>query len=78
MIWLFVQAEKIADKALCFVQPILKNGTSSAYASTREVGGAAYTLLRECVIRRGVGGIAADIGMQASQIACSIVGIFIV
>lgn len=34
----------------------------TAQASPREVGNAAYTLFQECVVKRGMGGIAGDIG----------------
>lgn len=44
------------------MQPVLRPGKQSAQASSEQVGNAAYTLLHECVIKRGVGGIAANIG----------------
>lgn len=51
-----------ADDGRCLVQPVLKKGATSGRASATEVGGAAYTLLHRCVIDKGVGGIAGDIG----------------
>lgn len=47
---------------MCYVQPILAEGAVTARASPREVGNAAYTLFQECVVKRGMGGIAGDIG----------------
>lgn len=34
----------------------------TARATPREFGNAAYTLFKECVVKRGMGGIAGDIG----------------
>ncbi len=44
------------------MQPVLKKDVPSGHASATEVGQAAYTLLQTCVIEKGVGGIAGDIG----------------
>lgn len=52
----------ISSDGLCYVQPILAEGAVTARASPREVGNAAYTLFQECVVKRGMGGIAGDIG----------------
>ena len=60
---LSLKAESFLDKSLCFVQPFLRPGKLSAQASSEQIGNAAYTLLHECVIKRGVGGFAANIGM---------------
>lgn len=51
-----------SNDALCFVQPILSEGAVTAHASPREVGNAAYTVFSECVVKRGMGGIAGNIG----------------
>lgn len=46
---------------------MLAEGAVTARASPREVGLAAYTLFRECVVRRGMGGISGDIGELAGK-----------
>lgn len=51
-----------SNDALCYVQPVLSEGAITARASPEEVGSAAYTLFKECVIKRGIGGIVGDIG----------------
>lgn len=50
------------DDGLCFVQSVLKDGAISGRASSSEMGHAAFTVLQACVIERGMGGIAWDIG----------------
>ena len=50
------------DDGLCFVQSVLKDGAISGRASASEVGHAAFTVLQTCVIERGMGGMAFDIG----------------
>lgn len=52
------------------MQPSLRQGKQSAQASSEQVGNAAYTLMHECVIKRGVGGIAANIGMFETPGVC--------
>lgn len=47
---------------LCFVQPVLKRGAVSGHASGNEVGRAAWQLLQTCVVERGMGGVAFNIG----------------
>lgn len=53
------------------MQPFLRQGKQSAQASSEQIGNAAYTLLHECVIKRGVGGIAANIGMLDASGGCN-------
>ena len=53
------------------MQPFLRQGKQSAQASTAELGNAAYTLMHECVIKRGVGGVAANIGMLDASVFCN-------
>ena len=52
----------ITDDGLCFVQPVLKEGAVSGRASGTEIGEAAATMLQACVVERGMGGIAFNIG----------------
>ena len=48
------------------MQPLLKPGSETARASSLQVGQAAYTLFQRCVVAKGLGGIAADIGVSSS------------
>ena len=50
------------EDGLCFIQPILAQGVDIGHATATQVGTAAYTLLQTCVIERGMGGLALDIG----------------
>lgn len=52
----------VAGDGLCFVQPILKKDAISGYATSTEIGQAAFTMLQTCVIERGMGGMAFNIG----------------
>ena len=56
----------LSNDGLCFVQPLLKPGSETARASSQQMGQAAYTLFQQCVIEKGLGGIAADIGVSSS------------
>ena len=56
----------LSDDGLCFVQPLLKPGSETARASSLQMGRAAYTLFQRCVVEKGLGGIAADIGGSSS------------
>lgn len=47
---------------LCFVQPVLKQDAIFGHASPSEIGQAACTMLQTCVIERGMGGMAMNIG----------------
>ena len=44
------------------MQAVLLRGATTGHASMTQVGQAAYTIFQHCVIDKGVGGIAADIG----------------
>ena len=46
----------------CFTQPLLASDVTSGHASATQLGGAAYTLFHRCVIEKGIGGIAANLG----------------
>ena len=48
------------------MQPLLKVGAETARASSKEMGEAGYTLFERCVVEKGLGGIAADIGASSS------------
>ncbi|KAL9132616.1 MAG: hypothetical protein Q9175_006206, partial [Cornicularia normoerica] len=52
----------LSNDGLCFVQPLLLRGAVTGHASSTQIAQAAYTLLQRCVVEKGVGGIAADIG----------------
>lgn len=52
----------LSSDGLCFVQPILKKDAISGYATSTEIGQAAFTMLQTCVIERGMGGMAFNIG----------------
>ncbi|MCJ1451984.1 hypothetical protein MMC28_002324 [Mycoblastus sanguinarius] len=52
----------LSNDGLCFLQIVLVPGALSGDASLTQIGQAGYTLLRECVIKRGLGGIAAKTG----------------
>lgn len=53
---------QMAGDGLCFVQPFLQEGAIIGHASPSQIGSAALTMLQTCVIERGMGGIAYDIG----------------
>ena len=55
-------ASTMTDDGVCFVQEILRQGAISGRASATEIGQAAFTLLQACVVERGMGGIAHNIG----------------
>lgn len=52
----------VSSDGLCFVQPQLLRGAVTGRASSTQIRQAAYTLFERCVIEKGIGGIAADIG----------------
>lgn len=48
------------------MQPVLKIGSETALASPTQMGEAGYTLFQSCVVERGLGGIATNIGVSSS------------
>lgn len=44
------------------MQPLLLRGAVTGHASSTQMGQAAYIIFERCVLEKGVGGIAADIG----------------
>jgi len=50
------------------VQPILEKGTTVGHASPSEVGQAAFTMLQACVVERGIGGEAYNIGKSYDHV----------
>lgn len=44
------------------MQPLLLRGAMTGHASSTQLVRAAYTLFQKCVVEKGLGGIAADIG----------------
>ena len=56
----------MSNDGLCFVQPLLKPGSETARASSKQIGLAAYTLFQRCVVEKGLGGIADGIGVSSS------------
>ena len=52
----------MSSDGLCFVQPLLVRGASTARATLTQIGQTAYTLFQRCVIEKGIGGIAASVG----------------
>lgn len=54
----------LSDDGLCFVQPLLKPGLETARASSKQMGQAGYTLFQRCVVEKGLGGIANNIGVS--------------
>ena len=59
---------KMAGDGLCFVQPLLKEGAIIGHASSQQIGQAAYTMLQACVVERGMGGMAYNIGERSTLI----------
>ncbi|KAM0796442.1 hypothetical protein BDR22DRAFT_525996 [Usnea florida] len=57
-----------SNDGLCFIQPFLKENVVSGHASSTEIGQAAYTTFQLCVVQRGVGGVASNIGPMRSNI----------
>lgn len=57
-----------SNDGLCFIQPFLKENVVSGHASSIEIGHAAYTTFQSCVVKRGVGGVASNIGPMRSDI----------
>ncbi|KAL2055746.1 hypothetical protein ABVK25_003990 [Lepraria finkii] len=51
-----------SNDTTCFIQPVLISGATSGHASQKQIGLAALALYQHCVVRGGVGGVAADIG----------------
>lgn len=52
------------------MQPLLVSGAVTAQASSAEVGAAAYTMFKACVVEQGVGGVASDIGASVLSQTC--------
>ena len=44
------------------MQPLLLRGATTGHASATEMAQAGYALFQRCVVDKGIGGIAADIG----------------
>ena len=59
------------------MQPLLKPGSETALASSKQMGQAAYTLFQRCVVEKGLGGIAADIGVSSSFNLFDILNVFV-
>ena len=55
---------QIADDGLCFLQPLLAAGVVKGQASAVNVGDAGSVMLQACVIERGTGGVAFNIGQS--------------
>ena len=66
----------LSNDGLCFVQPLLLHGAVTGQASSAEIGEAAYTLFQTCVVEKGIGGIAADIGASVFLQICLVLRIF--
>ena len=47
---------------MCIVEALLAEASKSGHASATELGRAAFTLFHACVMKEGIGGIAANIG----------------
>ena len=56
-----------SNDGLCFVQPLLLRGAATGHASSTELGRAAYTLFERCVVDKGTGGVAVEIGTFLSS-----------
>ena len=53
----------IADQALCYIEPVLIDGSlRTGVASINHLGDAAYELILQCAVRQLKGGIATGIG----------------
>ncbi len=52
----------LSNDGRCFVQPLLIRGAVTGTISSTQMGQAAYTLFQRCVVEKGLGGIAADVG----------------
>lgn len=52
----------MSSDGLCFVQPLLLRGAVTGHVSSTQMAQSAYTLFQRCVLEKGIGGIAADIG----------------
>jgi len=55
-------ADDVADDGRCYIQPFLTGGATSGRASFTNVSRAASAIIQGCVIPRGVGGTAMNIG----------------
>lgn len=52
----------MVDDGVCFLQPLLAKGAVIGHASATEIFRAGAQILQTCVIERGMGGLAYDIG----------------
>ena len=52
----------MADDGVCFLQPFLARGAVLGHASATDITKAGAQLLQNCVVERGVGGMAYNIG----------------
>ncbi|KAM0805897.1 hypothetical protein BDR22DRAFT_816768 [Usnea florida] len=50
------------SSGLCFLQALLVAGAASGHASSKQVGQAGYVVFQRCVVERGIGGIAENVG----------------
>ena len=50
------------SSGLCFLQALLVPGAASGHASSKQVGQAGYVVFQRCVVERGIGGIAENVG----------------
>ncbi len=50
------------EEKMLMPRKVLKEGAISGKASSTEIGVAAFTMLQTCVVERGVGGMAFNIG----------------
>ena len=63
----------MSNDGLCFVQPLLLRGAVTAHTSVTQMAQAAYTLFQRCVVDKGIGGIAANIGESVFSLILHIV-----
>lgn len=61
-----------ADEALCYLEPVLIDTSSTGVTSINYLSDAAYALILQCAVRESKGGIATGIGtLHASKIGPS-------
>lgn len=58
----------LVDATSCLIEPTIYGPATLAHASAHNVSTAARALITGCVIPRGLGGIAQQIGMQHSPV----------
>ena len=69
--WAYISlhADSALDDAKCVLQPFLRDGAMVGHASSSEVILAAGQILQACVVRRGTGGLAYNIGTWYQSIS---------